>query len=408
MLKGKKILIGVTGSIAAYKIPFLVRLLIKEGAEVKVLLTTAAKDFVTPLTLSTLTGHPVYSEFFEKADGTWHSHVELGNWADIFLIAPVSANTMGKMANGIADNLLTAIYLAAKCPVFFAPAMDVDMFNHPSTSANIAKLQSWGNLIIEPQEGELASGLYGAGRMQEPEQIVETLRSYFKKKKDFHKVKVLITAGPTHEFIDPVRFISNYSSGLMGFALAEEFAERGAMVELISGPVNLDTTNTNIQLLRVKTADEMYKACLDKFSRAQITIMAAAVADYSVENKSEQKIKKGTKGLMLKLKKTTDILAELGKVKKPGQLLVGFALETNNEIENARKKLKNKNLDLIVLNSLRDSGAGFGHSTNKVTLMDKNGQTETYELKLKSLVAADIAEKIKQLVSNNNAIKPDE
>ncbi|MBM3437412.1 MAG: bifunctional phosphopantothenoylcysteine decarboxylase/phosphopantothenate--cysteine ligase CoaBC, partial [Bacteroidetes bacterium] len=304
MLKGKRILIGVTGSIAAYKIPFLVRLLIKEGAEVRVLLTPSAKDFVTPLTLSTLTGFPVYSGFFEKDDGSWHSHVDFGNWADAFLIAPVSANTMAKMANGLADNLLTATYLAAKCPVFFAPAMDVDMFNHPSTQANIARLMSFGNILIEPDEGELASGLYGAGRMQEPDKIVKILSGFFKKKKDFKGKKVLITAGPTYEAIDPVRFIGNHSSGKMGFALAQEFAGRAASVELIIGPVSLLANHPKINITQVTSASEMFQACMNYFHIADIVIMAAAVADFTPVTVQTRKIKKSSGGYTIKTKKT--------------------------------------------------------------------------------------------------------
>ena len=395
MLKGKKILIGITGSIAAYKIPFLIRLLVKEGAEVKVLVTDAARDFVTPLTLSTLSGNPAYCEFFEKSDGSWHSHVDFGNWADVYLLAPVTATTMGKMANGIADNLLTATYLAAKCPVFFAPAMDVDMFNHPSTGENINKLISYGNFFIKPEEGELASGLYGAGRMQEPDEIVKTLSSFFQKKKDFSKKKVLISAGPTYEAIDPVRFIGNFSTGQMGFALAEEFANRGADVKLVSGPVNIQAFHKNIELIRVKSAQEMYDACSSTFQGSDITIMAAAVADYTPAKPEAQKIKKSSAGLIIELKKTKDILKELGVNKKQGQLLVGFALETENELDNAKMKLKNKNLDFIVLNSLKDKGAGFGHSTNKITILSKSGNIKIFELKSKSEVAKDIADMIK-------------
>jgi phosphopantothenoylcysteine decarboxylase/phosphopantothenate--cysteine ligase len=400
MLKGKKILIGITGSIAAYKIPFLIRLLIKEGAEIKVLMTPSAKDFVTPLTLSTLTGHPVYSDFFEKDDGTWHSHVELGNWADALLLAPVSANTMGKIANGIADNLLTATYLAAKCPVFFAPAMDLDMYRHPSTGLNIQKLQSYDNILIHPDEGELASGLYGAGRLKDPEKIVEILTSFFKKKKDFTGKKILISAGPTYESIDPVRFIGNYSSGQMGYALAEEFASRGGDVSLVSGPVYLKTKHENITVTQVVSASEMYKACFEAFPESEIIIMAAAVADYTPQKTEKQKIKKESDVLLLKLKKTKDILKELGTVKRKNQILVGFALETKDELINAQKKLKNKNLDLIVLNSLNDKGAGFGQSTNKVTMIDKKGNTDNFSLKPKSEVASEIADKIKSLYFN--------
>lgn len=399
MLKGKKILIGVTGSIAAYKIPFLVRLLVKEGAEVKMILTPAARDFVTPLTLSTLSGHPVYTEFFEKEDGTWHSHVELGNWADIYLIAPVSATTMGKMANGIADNLLIATYLAAKCPVLYAPAMDLDMYKHPSTSVNIKKLNDFGNILIEPEEGELASGLYGAGRMQEPEMIVEILVEFFKKKKDFENQHVLISAGPTYESIDPVRFIGNFSSGRMGYALAEEFAQRGAFVQLISGPVDLQVHHPNISVTHVISADEMFNACVDNFTECNIAIMSAAVADYTPKKTYEQKVKKHSGfDWQIDLEKTKDILKNLGDIKKSGQVLVGFALETNNELNNAILKLKNKNLDLVVLNSLMDKGAGFGSTTNKVTLIDKNELVENFELKSKMEVAIDIANKVKSML----------
>ena len=402
MLKGKKILIGVTGSIAAYKIPILIRLLIKEGAEVKVILTDAAKDFVTPLTLSTLSGNPAQSEFFEKTDGTWNSHVDLGNWADLYLLAPVSANTMGKLANGMADNLLSATYLAAKCPVFFAPAMDVDMYNHPSTSKNINQLKTFGNILVEPEEGELASGLYGAGRMQEPEKIIKILDSFFQKKKDFDKVKVLISAGPTYEAIDPVRFIGNFSTGQMGYALANEFSKRGAIVELVSGPVNLKIDSENVNITNVTSAAEMYSACLSAFSKVNIAIMSAAVADYTPERQQKQKIKKQAGNLTIKLQKTKDILKELGNNKRKDQYLVGFALETENEFENAKAKLKNKKLDLIVLNSLQDKGAGFGYSTNKITLLDNKGDIDQFELKSKSEVAKDIADKISSTYKMKN------
>ncbi len=402
MLKGKKILIGVTGSIAAYKIPILIRLLIKEGAEVKVILTDAAKDFVTPLTLSTLSGNPVQSEFFEKTDGTWNSHVDLGHWADLYLLAPVSANTMGKIANGMADNLLSATYLAAKCPVFFAPAMDVDMYNHPSTSKNINQLKTFGNILIEPEEGELASGLYGAGRMQEPEKIIRILDSFFQKKKDFDKVKVLISAGPTYEAIDPVRFIGNFSTGQMGYALANEFSKRGAIVELVSGPVSLKIDSENVNITNVTSAAEMYNACLSAFSQVNIAIMSAAVADYTPERQQKQKIKKQAGSLTIKLQKTKDILKELGNDKRKDQYLVGFALETENELENAKAKLKNKKIDLIVLNSLQDKGAGFGLTTNKISLLDNKGGIDQFELKSKSEVAKDIADKISSTYKMKN------
>jgi len=395
VLKNKKIIIGITGSIAAYKAPFLVRLLKKEGAYVKIIMTEAAKDFVTPLTLSTLSENPVLSEFFDRKDGTWQSHIELGTWADVYLIAPITATTLGKMANGIADNLLVATYLAAKCPVFFAPAMDIDMLAHPTTKINIQKLQSFGNTIIEPAEGELASGLCGAGRMQEPENIVNILKLYFQKKKDFSGERVLISAGPTYEAIDPVRFIGNNSSGYMGYALANEFANRGAKVELISGPVSIEINHININLTKVTSANEMYNACISVFPKTDIAIMAAAVADYTPVMPEKKKIKKKMSELSIKLKRTQDILAELGKQKKQGQILVGFALETDNELDNAQKKLKNKNLDIIVLNSLKDKGAGFGYTTNKVTISDKQGNINRYGLKSKPEVAKDIADKIK-------------
>ncbi|NOX48122.1 MAG: bifunctional phosphopantothenoylcysteine decarboxylase/phosphopantothenate--cysteine ligase CoaBC [Chlorobi bacterium] len=400
MLEGKKVLIGVTGSIAAYKVPFLVRLLKKEGAEVKVLVSEAAKDFVTPLTLSTLSGNPVLSGFFDESTGKWESHVDLGNWADVYLIAPVTATTLGKLANGIADNLLIAVYLAAKCPVFFAPAMDLDMFHHPSTANNIKKLTAIGNKLIEPREGELASGLIGAGRMEEPEAIVERLSVFFDKKKDFANRKVLITAGPTYEAIDPVRFIGNHSSGKMGFAIAEELAERGARVILVAGPVSIGTFHENIKRIDVKSAEEMYNACMSCHSDVDIAILTAAVADYSPKNVAREKIKKKSNSLSIDLKPTKDILAELGRRKTNEQFLVGFALETENELANAKKKLKNKNLDFIVLNSLKEKGAGFGHDTNKITIIDKQLKVTPFELKSKQAVAIDIADRIIELFSS--------
>ncbi len=394
MLKGKKILVGVTGSIAAYKVPFLVRLLVKEGAEVKLILTESAKDFVTPLTLSTLSGNPVYSDFFSKDDGTWNSHVDLGYWADVFLLAPVTATSMGKMANGIADNLLTATYLAAKCPVFFAPAMDVDMFNHPTTAKNIKSLNSFGNRLIEPESGELASGLCGEGRMQEPEKILEILKEFFQKKKEFDGLKVMVSTGPTYEPIDPVRFIGNYSSGKMGFAIAKEFAQRGASVDVVAGPVNISVNDPNITTVGIQTAQEMYDACMAISEQADVIVMAAAVADYTPATTEGQKMKKSSHELDLQLRPTKDILKELGSRKKKGQFLVGFALETNNEVANAKKKLENKNLDLIVLNSLLDKGAGFGHDTNRVKILDRKGNTTEYDLKSKQLVAQDLLDRI--------------
>lgn len=368
MLQGKNILIGITGSIAAYKTPILVRLLKKEGANVKVVMTKCATDFVTPLTLSTLSQQPVLIEPYDKADGSWHSHVEWGRWADLFIVAPASANTLAKMANGIADNLLSTCYLAAKCPVFFAPAMDLDMFNHPTTAKNINILLSYGNHLIEPQTGELASGLIGAGRMEEPEVILKVINDFFEKKHDFQNKHVLITAGPTFEAIDPVRFIGNHSSGKMGYALAEEAAGRGAKVTLISGPVHTTTVNPDIKVINITSAAEMKAQCDKAYDENDIIIMTAAVADYTPENPAPEKIKK-KESLELKLKLTDDILASMGKKKKTGQFLVGFALETENEKSNAIAKLNNKNLNMIVLNSLKDKGAGFGTDTNKVTML---------------------------------------
>jgi len=376
-----------------------VRLLKKEGADVRLILTDAARDFVTPLTLSTLSEHPVENKPFDPSDGSWHSHIELGNWADIFLIAPVTATTLAKLANGIADNLLLATYLAARCPVYFAPAMDLDMYRHPTTRANIDKLISYGNILIEPTDGELASGLCGAGRLQEPEEIVRILSNHFEKKKDFKNKRVLISAGPTYERIDPVRYIGNFSSGKMGYALAEEFAERGAKVELVSGPVQLNLENKNIHITRINAAKEMEQECLNRFPDAEITVMAAAIADYTVDDPAKKKIKKKKENLTLQLVPTTDILKLMGERKKKGQFLVGFALESNDELIHAQKKLKNKNLDLIVLNSLKDKGAGFGHDTNKITLLDSKGGKESFELKSKREVARDIVNKILTLRS---------
>jgi len=401
MLRGKKILIGVTGSIAAYKIPFLVRLLKKEGAEVKVIMTQCATDFVTPLTLSTLSQQPILIEPYNKTDGSWNSHVEWGRWADVFLIAPVSANTMAKMAGGIADNLLTTTYLAAKCPVFFAPAMDLDMYHHPTTERNTNTLLSYGNFLIAPQEGELASGLHGAGRMEEPEVIVEVVRNFFEKKNDLKGQKVLISAGPTYEPIDPVRFIGNFSSGKMGYALAEAMANRGAEVILVSGPVNLKAVNPSIKTIRVQTASEMARVCFDEFPGCNIAVMAAAVADFTVETPAGHKIKKEENKLTLELKPTTDILARLGEMKQKGQFLTGFALETDNETANARKKLQNKNLDLIVLNSLNDKGAGFGTDTNKVSMISANGTIKDTLLLSKVKIAEEIVNTIVTLTGIN-------
>ncbi|GAB4320852.1 MAG: bifunctional phosphopantothenoylcysteine decarboxylase/phosphopantothenate--cysteine ligase CoaBC [Bacteroidales bacterium] len=398
MLKGKKILIGITGSIAAYKIPLLIRLLVREGAEVRVVMTEMARDFVTPLTLSTLCGHPVYGSFFDREDGSWHSHVDLGRWADLYLIAPASATTLSKMASGQADNLLMAVFLAAKCPVMIAPAMDVDMYLHPATQENIKRLRSFGYTVIDPEEGELASGLVGPGRLPEPEAIFEKIHSFFVKKKRFKGKTVVVTAGPTYENIDPVRFIGNYSSGKMGFALARAFAGEGARVVLISGPVAIDVSHPAIERINIRSAEELHKAVSSAAGNADIIVMAAAVADYKPASSAGSKIKrKSGEKLTLELEPNPDILAGLGKVKKEGQILAGFALETDDELENARNKLQNKNLDLIVLNSLRDEGAGFGTDTNKISIITKDGEVMRYGLNPKNEVACDIVDKIAEI-----------
>lgn len=395
MLKGKKIVLGITGSIAAYKAAILIRALIKKGAEVQVVITPAGKEFITPITLSALTSKPVISEFFSQRDGTWHSHVDLGLWADAMVIAPATASTIGKMANGIADNMLITTYLSMKAPVFIAPAMDLDMYAHPATQKNLDTLRSYGNHIIEPGEGELASHLVGKGRMEEPENIVLELEEFFSKKEELAKKKVIITAGPTYEKIDPVRFIGNYSSGKMGYALAEECAARGAEVILISGPVQLQTTHPNIRRIDVESAEEMYQTAMAEYPQADAGILCAAVADFTPENVADTKIKREKDDLVLHLKPTHDIAAELGKIKKDSQKLIGFALETNNEVTHAQDKLKRKNLDFIVLNSLRDAGAGFRCDTNKITIIDANDAI-TYPLKSKKEVAADIVDRLCQ------------
>jgi len=394
MLKDKKIVLGITGSIAAYKIPQLVRLLIKGGAVIQIVMTPSAKNFVTPLTLSTLSHRPVIIDSFDEDTGEWNHHVEQGNWADIMLIAPVTANTLGKMAAGVSDNFLLNVYLSATCPVFFAPAMDLDMFHHPSTQANIRRIQSFGNKIIPPNEGELASGLCGAGRMEEPEHIFDILCSFFKEKKILKAKKALVTAGPTYEAIDPVRFIGNYSSGLMGFKIAEELASKGVEVVLVTGPTSMTTENPGIKLINIVSAEEMYNACIENFPTCDIAVMAAAVADYTPEKPASSKIKKDKDLKSVLLKPTKDILYHLGKIKKKAQFLVGFALETNDETENAIKKLHNKNLDFIVLNSLKDEGAGFGHETNKITIINSSEEIVDYELKSKTDVARDIVRMI--------------
>lgn len=391
MLEGKHILLGVTGSIAAYKAAYLVRLLKKRGAEVQVVMTPSAKDFITPVTLSALSGRAVLSEFFQMTDGTWNSHVELGLWADAMLVAPATAATIGKMASGTADNLLVTCYLSCKAPVAVAPAMDLDMYRHPSTQNNLDILRSYGNTVIEPSEGELASGLSGKGRMEEPERIVAYLDALLEKDKDFAGKKVLVTAGPTYEKIDPVRFIGNYSSGKMGFALAAEFASRGAEVTLIAGPVSVPTPVGNIRRVDVESAGQMYAAAAEAFPAMDMAVLSAAVADFTPESINDRKLKRQD-GLALELKPTQDIAAGLGAAKRKDQILVGFALETHDEKEHAWEKLRRKNFDLIVLNSLADPGAGFSCDTNKVTLLKADGSEKIYPLKSKRDVARDIAD----------------
>ena len=393
MLQGKNIILGVTGSIAAYKAALLIRGLVKGGANVKVIMTPLAKEFITPLTLATLSKNPILVDFYNPENGDWNSHVDLGLWADAYLIAPATANTIGKMAAGIADNLLLTTYLSAKCPVVVAPAMDLDMYLHPATQRNLQVLKSYGNLIIEPESGELASGLVGKGRMEEPDQIVAFMSRFFAVDECYTGKKVLITAGPTYEKIDPVRFIGNYSSGKMGFALAEEMAARGAEVTLVTGPVNLKLSNRQIRRIDVESAAEMYQAAITVFPESDIAVLSAA-ADFTPREQAVVKLKRGEDDLKLELAPTKDIAAKLGRKKKAGQLLVGFALETNDEETNAVSKMKRKNLDLIVLNSLQDKGAGFGGDTNKVTLIDKDENKWIYDLKTKSEVAIDIADRI--------------
>jgi len=399
MLTGKKIVIGITGSIAACKIPLLTRLLVKEGADVRIIMTPAASEFITPLTLSTLSQHPVIIDPFDKRTGEWNSHVELGQWADVMILAPVTANTLGKMAHGIADNFLVTAYLSAKCPVFIAPAMDLDMYAHPTTRHNISILAGFGNTIIEPRTGELASGLSGPGRLEEPEEILQIIRNHFTAQKTLDKKKVLVTAGPTHERLDPVRFLGNYSTGTMGFAIAREAAARGAMVTLVTGPVNMETNDPAIRRIDVVCAADMHAACMKEAPKADIIVMAAAVADYTVSRVSPEKIKKTAAPLKVELTPTTDILKEIGLGIKPGQVLVGFALETTNGLENARKKLKAKNLDFIVLNSLKERGAGFGPGTNKISIISKNGEVHQGKLKSKSLVAGEILDFIQKNIT---------
>jgi len=398
MLTNKNILIGVCGSIASYKSASLIRLLVKSGANVRVVMTKEACNFITPLTLSTLSKNPVLSTYYDPESGSWNNHVELGIWADLMIIAPVSANTLAKLANGLCDNLLSAVYLSAKCPVYFAPAMDLDMWKHPATQKNIASLISFGNTLIQPANGELASGLHGEGRMEEPELILDILIHDLKKKLPLKGKNALVTAGPTYEAIDPVRFIGNHSSGKMGFAIAEELAALGASVTLITGPTSLTLQHSEINRIDISSAADMLEAALTTFEGSDVAILSAAVADYRPKEISSSKIKKDDSELKIDLIKTPDILATLGQLKKKGQLLVGFALETDNEEENAIKKLKTKNLDFIVLNSLKDQGAGFRNDSNKITIIDRELIKEIFELKPKSEVAADICKKILNLM----------
>ena len=393
MIKGKKIILGVTGSIAAYKSAQIIRLLVKEGAEVKVIMTTLAKEFITPLTLATLAKNPILVDFFDPTNGDWNSHVDLGLWADAYLIAPATANSIAKMATGVADNLLLTTYLSAKCPVFIAPAMDLDMFAHPATQHNLENLKAVGNQIIEPATGELASGLEGKGRMEEPENIVRFMANYFSEKPLVGK-NILITAGPTYEKIDPVRFVGNYSSGKMGFALAESCAQKGAQVCLISGPVQLKTKHPNIERIDVESAVEMYDEVVGRFYGMDGAILCAAVADFTPIEAANEKLKRDNENLILELKPTQDIATSVGEMKMESQFLVGFALETNNEEINALGKMERKNFDFIVLNSLNDEQAGFGYDTNKICILHRSGSKKQFELKNKDAVAEDIVNEI--------------
>jgi phosphopantothenoylcysteine decarboxylase/phosphopantothenate--cysteine ligase len=394
MLKGKKIVLGITGSIAAYKSCLIIRGLIKAGAEVQVVITPAGKEFITPITLSALTHKPVVSEFFSQRDGTWNSHVDLGLWADAMLIAPCTASTLGKMANGIADNMLITTYLSMKAPVFIAPAMDLDMYQHPTTQQNMERLRSFGNQIIEPQSGFLASGLEGKGRMEEPEKIVEYLDDFFEEK-NLQGKKIMLTAGPTYEKIDPVRFIGNYSSGKMGFALAEECARRGADVTLIAGPVSLQTSHPHIRRIDVESCQQMYDAATGAFPNCDAAILCAAVADFRPAQQADRKIKREKDDLVIRLQPTHDIAATLGQMKRDDQLLVGFALETNDEQANAQKKLEKKNLDFIVLNSLRNEGTCFQSDENQISILSKDGQRD-FDKKSKAAVARDIVDELQK------------
>ena len=391
MLKGKNIILGITGGIAAYKSVTLLRGLVKAGAEVQVVITPAGREFITPVTLSALSGRPVICDFFTANTGEWHSHVDLGLWADAMVIAPATASTIGKMANGIADNMLVTTYLSAKAPVFVAPAMDLDMMAHPTTQRNIELLRSYNNHIIEPKEGELASHLVGKGRMEEPEKILEVLDKFFDQQSDLKGKRILITAGPTYERIDPVRFIGNFSTGKMGFAIADEAADRGADVTVVAGPVSIKPSNPSVKVIGMESARQMLDACNKLWPECDIAIMAAAVADYAPANPADKKIKREHQGVpTIELVKNPDIAATLGQSKREGQLLVGFALETDNETDHAIEKLTRKNLDMIVLNSLRNKGAGFGVDTNQVSVISKNEQRTDFELKSKRAVATDI------------------
>ena len=401
MLTGKKILLGITGSIAAYKIPLLVRLLKKDGADVRVVMTPSAKDFVTPLTLSTLSGNPVISHGFDEKTGKWDSHVELGLWADLFVVAPVSANTMAKMANGIADNYLLTVCLSAKCPIMFAPAMDLDMYKHQATQQNIKTLIERGCIFVAPSSGELASGLCGEGRMEEPQKIYEKIKLFFQTQRNFSGKKVLITAGPTYEAIDPVRFIGNHSSGLMGVEIARAFADQGADVTLVLGPSNISPNRNNVKVMPITSAKEMYDAVMTFFPKTDIAVLSAAVADFRPEMVADQKIKKdpNTDTITLKLVKTDDILKTIGSQKKDNQVIVGFALETENGITNAKKKLHTKNIDLIVLNEMNESGVGFKTKTNKISIINKNDEITEFDLKPKAEVALDVLNAIYQYIN---------
>ncbi len=394
---GKKIILAVTGSIAAYKAAHLVRLLVKNGAEVQVLMTPAATEFITPLTLSTLSKKPVFTQVISEQE--WNSHVELGLWADAMVIAPTTANSLAKLANGICDNIVSEVYLSARCPVFLAPAMDLDMWKHPSTQGNVQRLKSYGNHFLPVGYGELASGLVGEGRMAEPEEIVAFLTIFFQKTQVFLGKKVLITAGPTYEAIDPVRFIGNRSSGKMGVAIAKQFAERGAEVTLVLGPSKLNPKHPNITTVKVESAQQMYEASVAHFENTDIAVLSAAVADYRPANVAEQKIKKKGEGMTIELEKTPDIAASLGKMKRKGQFIVGFALETNDELKNASEKLVKKNFDFIVLNSLQDAGAGFNFDTNKITILHRDNKRKDFELKTKAEVAEDIVDEVLAVLS---------